>query len=62
MTPTHALDMLNRATQPRIYTIRRDGDAYILVSPYGDYPARDEWAIMQQMIRMAHAAEGRGAR
>jgi hypothetical protein len=57
-TLTAALQHLNRATE-RTYTIRQNGDAYTLVSPIGDYPARDAHALVRTMMSMTHAAQGR---
>lgn len=56
-----SLEHLNAAVGPkRRYRIRRDGDAYILVSPLGcDYPAKDSLEIQHTLMNIKNAANGR---
>lgn len=57
------LELLNAATE-RKYTIRQEGDKFVVLMPsgMGEYPARDELATRQSLMRMTICANGRGAR
>lgn len=56
-----ALERLNAATG-REYSIRQEGALFALTMPLGgEYPEVDSVAMLQRLITLTCAAEGRGA-
>jgi hypothetical protein len=53
-----SLEHLNQVTGHR-YALRRQDSRYILVSPVGEYPAKDSLEIQHTLMDIKNAAQGR---